>query len=115
MATNTSETRHRPGPNARPDRSRRSVVYPAFTRAGPDEPLPGIAREHRPPVGDELVGAGTGRARDRPGHCADDTTQPVCPVCSGQRVRPGTGLHHDRRPQDGYLEPVAGQEPLTCG
>ena len=41
MATNTSETRHRPGPNARPGRSRRSVVYPAFTRTGPDEPLPG--------------------------------------------------------------------------
>lgn len=30
-----------PGPNARPARARREVVYPVFTRTGPDEPLPG--------------------------------------------------------------------------
>lgn len=40
MDTNTSAARGRPGPHARPGRATRSVVYPAFTRTGPAEPLP---------------------------------------------------------------------------
>lgn len=41
MAPNKTTARRSPGPNARPGRATRSVVYPAFTRTGPEEPLPG--------------------------------------------------------------------------
>ncbi|MGO1908147.1 MAG: recombinase family protein [Brevibacterium linens] len=40
MATKTS-AKPGPGANARPGRATRSVVYPAFTRTGPEEPVPG--------------------------------------------------------------------------
>ena len=36
----------RPGPYARPGRSTRSVIYPAFTHTGPDAPLPGTRPIH---------------------------------------------------------------------
>lgn len=37
----TTTTTKKPGPNARPARSTRSVVYPAFQRTGPQTPAPG--------------------------------------------------------------------------
>lgn len=36
----------RPGPHARPGRSTRSVIYPAFAHTGPDAPLPGTRPIH---------------------------------------------------------------------
>lgn len=36
----TSAARGGPGPHARPGRATKSVVYLAFTRTGPAEPLP---------------------------------------------------------------------------
>lgn len=40
MDSKTRTTKGGPGTNARPGRATRSVVYPAFSRTGPDAPLP---------------------------------------------------------------------------
>ena len=38
---NSAASARKPGPNARPARASRSVIYPAFARTGPEQPHPG--------------------------------------------------------------------------